>query len=174
MKKIIYCLFVSVMLSACVSNSSKKSSSDQGSVEQSVVEHVQIEWNEPKYSVGDIIMVGGELGVVFAVTSDGEHGKVMSVSQTECSWNKAKTWCARYGSSWRLPSVYELRIISKKCDVLNSALTANGYEILVLDEPIWSSDEYGPDGARYVDMYNGLTLISLKDSNLYVRAVSAF
>ena len=172
MKKIIYCLFVSVMLSACVSNSSKKSSSDQGSVEQSVVEHVQIEWNEPKYSVGDIIMVGGELGVVFAVTSDGEHGKVMSVSQTECSWYKAKTWCARYGSSWRLPSVSELRIISKKCDVLNSALTANGYEIL--GRYIWSSDEDGSDSAWYVDMSYGCTGSDDKSDDGYVRAVSAF
>ena len=162
------------MLSACVSNSSKKSSSDQGSVEQSVVEHVQIEWNEPKYSVGDIIMVGGELGVVFAVTSDGEHGKVMSVSQTECSWNKAKTWCARYGSSWRLPSVSELKVISKKCDVLNSALTANGYEIL--DGYIWSSDEDGSDSAWCVYMYDGDTSRCPKDWDrcLYVRAVSAF
>lgn len=160
------------MLSACVSNSSKKSSSDQGSVEQSVVEHVQIEWNEPKYSVGDIIMVGGELGVVFAVTSDGEHGKVMSVSQTECSWYKAETWCTRYGSSWRLPSVSELKIISKKCDVLNSALTANGYEIL--DESIWSSDEYDSDDAWLVYMYGGSTGNFGKGYNYGVRAVSAF
>ena len=66
------------------------------------------------YKVGDIIMVGGEMGVVFAVTTDGQHGKAMSISQTTCSWERAKTWCAQYGRGWRLPKIDELKIIHNK------------------------------------------------------------
>ena len=78
--------------------------------------------------VGDIIMVNGELGVVFAVTTDGQHGKAMSVSETECNWDKAKKWCADLGGGWRLPTKDELLIIYRiytKKDVGTSA-THNG------------------------------------------------
>ena len=117
------------------------------------------------YKVGDIIMVGGEMGVVFVVTTDGQHGKAMSVSQTKCNWVQAKTWCTQYGRGWRLPKIDELKVISNKKVALNSALTANGYE--VLSGYYWSSEEewrvFIGDGN---DNYNYDTT--------YVRAVSAF
>jgi hypothetical protein len=126
------------------------------------------------YRVGDIIMVGGEMGVVFVVTTDGQHGKVMSVSRTRCNWEQAKAWCAQYGRGWRLPKKDELKIIYNKKVALNSALTANGYEKIV-DDCYWSSEEYNSDIAWYVVMLDGYTLNDLKSSYYNsVRAVSAF
>ena len=126
------------------------------------------------YKVGDIIMVGGEMGVVFAVTTDGQHGKVMSVSRTEGSWEQAKTWCAQYGRGWRLPKIEELKMIYSKKEALNSALSANGYEVLG-DKNYWSSEEYSSDWAWYIYMYGGNTGYFDKNTyDFFVRAVSAF
>lgn len=125
------------------------------------------------YKVGDIIVVNGELGIVITVTSDGQHGKAMSVSQTRGAWGQAKTWCAQYGRGWRLPKKDELKIIYSKKEALNSALTANGYE--VLGTWCWSSEEYYSNCAWLVTMTNGDTNFDFKRNfNHYVRAVSAF
>ena len=124
------------------------------------------------YKVGDIIMVGGEMGVVFVVTTDGQHGKAMSVSQTECNWEQAKAWCAQYGRGWRLPKIDELKVIYNKNEALNSTLSANGYK--VLDTWYWSSEEYNSDCAWSVNLYGGGTLDIGKGYRTFVRAVSAF
>lgn len=124
------------------------------------------------YKVGDIIMVGGEMGIVYAVTSDGQHGKVVSVTRGQCSWEAAKQWCAQYGRGWRLPSKDELVVISRKRDVLNPILEANGYT--ALSGWHWSSTESNEFCAWYVNMYSGNTYGSSKNDYIYVRAVSAF
>ena len=124
------------------------------------------------YKVGDIIMVGGEMGVVFAVTTDGQHGKAMSVLQTECNWEQAKTWCAQYGRGWRLPKKDELKVIYNRKVALNTALIANGYK--VLDTWHWSSEEDSSNCAWGVRMDDGDALSYRKNLDRYVRAVSAF
>ena len=124
------------------------------------------------YKVGDIIMVGGEMGIVYTVTSDGQHGKAVSVTEGRCIWEAAKQWCAQYGRGWRLPSKDELVVISRKRDVLNPILNANGYP--ALSGWYWSSTEYDPDYAWDVYMRDGGTYYSTKNYSLYVRAVSTF
>ena len=125
------------------------------------------------YKVGDIIMVGGEMGIVYTVTSDGQHGKVMSVTRGgACSWEAAKQWCAQYGRGWRLPSKDELLVIYRKRDVLNPILNANGYTTLCAR--CWSSTEYDSDRAWSVYMDDGYTNNYDKNTRSYVRAVSAF
>jgi hypothetical protein len=124
------------------------------------------------YKVGDIIMVGGEMGIVYAVTSDGQHGKVMSVTEGHGTWEAAKQWCAQYGRDWRLPSKDELLVISKKRGVLNPILRANGYTQLY--DWCWSSTEYDTKRAWYVYVDHGYTSIDLKYLTNHVRAVSAF
>ena len=153
----LFAISVSLLaMSACVSNGSKQNTSNQ------------IEWSEPKYSIGDIVVIGNEMGVVFDVTTDGQHGKAMSVSQTRCSWESARSWCRKFGSGWRLPSISELKIISNKRDVLDSTLVANGYKKVW--GCLWSSSY-----AEYVHVGNGHAGIDYyKDGHNYVRAVSAF
>ena len=122
--------------------------------------------------VGDIVMVNGEFGVIFAVTSDGQHGKAMSVSETKCNWDNAKKWCANFGSGWRLPTKDELQVIYRKKSAINSGLSANGYTTLSRSW-YWSSksDEFC---AWYVHMGHGATPNLYKSYRCYVRAVSVF
>lgn len=125
------------------------------------------------YKVGDIIVVGGEMGIVYAVTSDGWHGKVVSVTRGgECNWEAAKQWCAQYGRGWRLPSKEELLVIYRKKGVLDPILRANGYT--ELSGWHWSSTEWSSNSAWSVNMYYGDTSGGSKDYYYYVLAVSAF
>lgn len=78
-------------------------------------------------NVGDIMMVNGEFGVVFAVTTDGQHGKVLCVTSSKCSWGNAKSWCLQVGNKWRLPTKDELRIIYHRKNLLDTSLEAAGY-----------------------------------------------
>ena len=124
--------------------------------------------------VGDIIMLNGELGVVFAVTADGQHGKVMSVSETCCTWDNAKKWCANLGRDWRLPTKDELQVISRKKSAINSVLSTNGYTILPIVYAYWSLELFDEFRAWFVSMRDGSTYRYDKDDYAYVRAVAAF
>ena len=158
MKKILYCLMFAVMLAA-YGGGAKASEANQ---------------KAPK-KVGDIITVNGAVGVVFEVSDDGQHGKVMSVSTTsKCTWGKAKVWSSRYGNGWRLPNKSELIMIYKNKDVLTSALEANGYLKLGNATWCWALEEYNSDCAWGVSMYNGCTYNDNKNAEHWVRAVSAF
>ena len=151
MKKIICCLLVAVMLSACGGETK----------------------NGDEKRVGDVIMVNGELGVVFDVTANGRHGKVMSVSETKCNWNDAKDWCVSFGPAWRLPTKDELKEIYRNKDAINSVLSANDYTTL-MDTLYWSSGIISESFVWYVSMRDGYTYNGCKSFNGYVRAVSAF
>lgn len=162
MKKIICCLMLAVMLSACGSETKKADERKEG-----------------EKRVGDIIMVNGALGVVFAVTTDGQRGMAMSISETNCTWENAKTWCDRFGYGWRLPLKDELLTICNRRDIIDSALKASGHEQL-RDDRYWCSSSY-----EYNDLYRGdcacrVTLATgyvdddYTGSCDYVRAVTAF
>lgn len=158
MKKVICCLLLAMVLTSCDGLIRKLTPRAEGEVR-----------------VGDIVMVGGEMGVVFAATSDGKHGKVMSTSQTECNWREACSWCADYGYGWRLPSTDELKVICNNRSLLNSALDDGGYTELGNDHDwYWAAEEKGEYKAWFVNMNDGDTLNDLKDVSNYVRAVSAF
>ena len=165
MKKIICCLLVAVMLSACsgTKNSDTKQETNQENAPR----------KEGEKRVGDIIMVNGELGVVFAVTTDGQHGKVMSASQTECAWDDAKKWCAYLGYGWKFPTIDELRVIRRNKAVINSALKTNGYTLLG-EGYYWSSEISNEFCAWGVNLYDGYTVDLTKRNSYYVRAVTAF
>ena len=123
--------------------------------------------------VGDVIMINGEFGVVFAVTTDGQHGKAVSVSTTKCNWNDAAKWCANYGRGWRLPTKDELHVIYRNKAVINSALKINGYTML--EHEYWASEIYNNgNNAWSVYMFNGNTCSLPKDFDIYVRAVTVF
>ena len=147
MKKIVYCLVLAVMLSACGGGKSA----------------------EKGYKIGDVVMVDGELGVVFAVTTDGQHGKVVSVPETICGFDKAAAWCSNLGSSWRLPTRDELRIMHMHRKVINSSLSKNGDTLYYipnyldkdLDEFLWIRNEVT---GRWEKVYE----------NMHLRAVASF
>ena len=157
MKKILCCLLVAVMLSAC-GGEGKQANAPRKDGEK---------------RVGDIIMVDGEFGVVFAVTTDGKHGKAMSISETKCDWNSAKKWCTKLSYSWKLPTKDELLVVYRKKSAVDSALSGNGYTTLSKGW-YWASESNGEVCAWRVGMGSGGTSSNSKDNYGYVRAVCIF
>lgn len=125
------------------------------------------------YEVGFYYDVDGKQGVVFEVTTDGKHGKIVSLTQTITTWENAKTWCSELGRGWRSPTVKELQKIYKKKDAVNAVLAMVGKEI-VYPGVHWSNEEFDSDKGWYVNMSDGYTSVSRKFYKYYVRAVSAF
>ena len=73
---------------------------------------------------------------------------------------------------WQLPTREHLQLIAARIDEINAIIRANGgYEIRGWH---WTADEYNEFCAWYVNVGNGGTYGNSKDSNNYVRAVSAF
>lgn len=127
------------------------------------------------WKVGDLYDVNGKQGIVYVVTPDGKHGKIVSLTMFPqvLNWSSAKSWCNNLGSGWRLPTKDELLVIYKVQGVLNQVLTAVGDEIP--GNFHWSLTEYNADCAWLVLMYNGATDYGNKgNDNGYVRAVCAF
>ena len=124
------------------------------------------------YKIGDIIEVAGAKGVVFEITSDGQHGKVISVTDGECNWEAAKQWCVSYGKGWRMPSKDELSKIKDAPYRINNSLEEKGYAIMMFS--YLSSTEAGSGHALYVDIFSGDIDYDAKSKNHYVRAVCSF
>lgn len=125
------------------------------------------------YAVGDYYDDGDKQGVVFVVTPDGKHGKIVNLNNLGVlNWLDAKIACRNLGSGWRLPTNAELLLIYELKNTLNSVLIAVG-DIFVNDVH-WSADEINSDCAWYVYMNIGYIDNNLKSYDLYVRAVSAF
>ncbi len=125
------------------------------------------------WKVGDYYDVNGKQGVVFTVTPDGKHGKMVSLNEIKDTWSNAKSWCSSPGSGWRLPTKEELIAICRVKDRLNQTLVSVGEEIA--DRSYWSSSEDDSKMAAVVLMRDdGYTYYGSKSFNFYVRAVSAF
>lgn len=129
------------------------------------------------YAVGDYYDDGVKQGVVFVVTPDGKHGKIVSLYDLgKFDWWEANTQCSSLGSGWRLPTKAELLLIYELQHKLNSVLIAVGD---AFNTWYWSADECESDSAWAVSawavyMYNGGTFNGSKGDSNYVRAVSAF
>ena len=128
------------------------------------------------YKVGDYYGAGGKQGIVFAVTSDGRHGKIVSLTDLGLmSWDAAEAKCYSLGASWRLPTKDELLAIYDIKSVINSTLSAVSAVGNRIDtQCYWSSTFFDSSCAWYVYMSNGDTNSNYKFYNNYVRAVSAF
>lgn len=128
------------------------------------------------YEIGDYYDVGGKQGVVFAVTPDGQHGKIVCLQDLGIAeLDDAKSICANLDSGWRLPTKAELLAIYEVMGQLNSMLIALGDSIKTGWH--WSSteyDEYDEFCVWGVDMRDGYTYALIKYFDYYVRAVSAF
>ena len=137
-----------------------------------------VSYAQKTWKVGDFYDVNGKQGVVFWVASDGMHGKIISLYQTETSWEEANKWCSNLGSGWRLPSKGELLYVYKMKGSITQALSTIGDmrgEVLEgMSGWYWSSTEYVSGYVWYVDMDGGSTYNRDKDFSSYVRAVSAF
>ena len=127
------------------------------------------------WKVGDIYNVNGKKGVVFVVSSDGQHGRIVSLEQTNCNWYNAKTWCNELGSGWRLPNRQELQMLYKVKTTVNEVLFFADKEQLS-GGWYWTNEERDSYSARVVVMNDGNTYYGNKNNDDYlcVCAVSAF
>ena len=126
------------------------------------------------YKVGDVIEVNGKKGVVFVVSSDGKHGRVVSLDGIEGTWHEAIEWGKSYCQGWRLPNVDEMRLLRGVLKDVNEAIFfADGQKIPPLSH--WTSFDF-EDGihAGFIRMDCEASGWKTKDTNLDARAVAAF
>lgn len=95
---------------------------------------------EKTYKVGDLYDVNGRKGVVFVVSEDGLHGRIISLKQIKATPSEAIEWCKILGDNWRLPTMVELKLLYKVKDVVNKALFFADAEPLKKTPAYWSKD----------------------------------
>jgi hypothetical protein len=93
--------------------------------------------------IGDVIQINGEVGVVFAISKDGMHGRLLSLEESGgLTWNSAEEWCSELGEGWRLPTLRELKMINgllDNQDFIDGLFFADADEIIE-DGVYWSSN----------------------------------
>ena len=126
--------------------------------------------------IGDIYEANGKKGVVFAVSGDGKHGRIISIQETKCGWDAAKTWCAQLGDGWRLPTKQELLMICKLKEntQFNEGLFWADSPEMKWDCWYWTGEVSDRYCAWLVSMHSGNTYDGDKSAKNFVRAVSAF
>ena len=108
--------------------------------------------------IGDKVTIDGIEGYVLEVDDAGEPTMLCSEFLGEMTWYDAMK-SANQGL-WHLPTVDEFK---KYYEVVRE-LDNNEWNYY------WTSTEYGPLYARYVDTYNGHVNDNAKTTSLYVRA----
>lgn len=139
----------------------------------------------PQYNIGDFYpQDNAPIGIVWWTDSTGEHGKLLSLTQTSKTWNSAFTWCTNYGSTWSLPSAYDFGLLvtalinNNNYSKMNSKLRESGYDIL--QGVYWSSGENYMDNteayAFVIENGNnmGNKITRAKKGNGLVRAIRTF
>lgn len=140
----------------------------------------------PSFKIGDRYSQDGKEGIIFAVSDDGQHGKIVSIDETKCFWS---TKWEETGASDENDGMKNLRMIQAiegwhekypafawcadkgkgwYLPALNELKTLYESEILVPTHSYWSSTERNDESAWY-GPYG-----SNERNNGYVRAVSAF
>ena len=148
------------------------------------------------YKVGDKYSRKGKEGIVFYVTDNGLHGKIVSEDETECKWSTEEITTGAKDENDGMANMKKIQSISgwheKYPAFAWCADKGDGWYLPALNElktlceskavelkqyHYCSSTEYdywGAWGAWYVSMDGGYTTNDLKYYNYYVRAVSAF
>lgn len=127
------------------------------------------------YKVGDYYNENGKEGVVFEVSADGNHGKIVSMVQSAdwIQWSSDENEKVRLiGADSKTDGAYNMsKIKANNSTQLFDKGTLEGY---------WSSTEReyqflrGVFCAWIVGMYYAVTNSNFKHHNNYVRAVATF
>ena len=60
------------------------------------------------YKIGELYDDGSKKGIVFQISQDGLHGKILSLGKGECRFYTAFAWCEALGYGRYLPDTAEL------------------------------------------------------------------
>ena len=152
------------------------------------------------YKVGDSYDENGKKGVVFEVSADGKHGKIVSLAEERLEWanDDFDSWKERIDANSETDGAVNMAVVQRIPNWREKypafawcADLGEGWYLPAIDELkaiydirnilnvtswYWSSTENkGREyGAWRVCMYDSLTLNSDKNGYGYVRAVSAF
>lgn len=127
------------------------------------------------YEIGDYYYENNIEGVVYYISEDGNHGRVVSPNQTNANWNEAKNKAFSYGNGWRIPSRQEFRKIGRYLKVINSTLKSNGGEII--KGSYWTSENFSSDEAWYYwlhETHESEVIPRPKDRLFNVRLIHSF
>lgn len=128
------------------------------------------------YKIGDVYEENGKKGVVFSISNNGKHGRIVSIQETQCSWEDAKVWCSQLGNDWTMPTKQDLKTICYlriNKDIITQFNKESSWR---WDVDYWTGNEAENDesSAIIVYMHNGLAYRTYKFNHNYVRAVSTF
>lgn len=103
------------------------------------------------YKVGDCYDVGGKKGVVFEVTADGQHGKIIAITQPteKMTWYKAMQWAKQLKDGWYIPSLNEFEVLLDRLDIVANKLQEVGVKA---PHFCWSTAEFGADCAWCISL----------------------
>ena len=121
------------------------------------------------YKVGDIYDVNGKKGVVFEVSEDGKHGKIVSedIVSEKMTWDKAMEWCKQLKDGWYAPSLEEMNAILKVCDELSAKMPKSR-------SFYWTTTEYNKDCAWFGAIRGGSRGALYKGNKFYAKPISKF
>lgn len=144
------------------------------------------------FAIGDTYSINGKKGIVFYITDNGIHGKIVSTDETQCQWS---TEYIITGATDKNDGMANMKTIQKisgwrekypafawcadKGDgwylpAINELEAIYDLGILISTNYYLSSTEYSTIDAMVMYMYNGNTRNYRKPGDHYVRAVSAF
>ena len=125
------------------------------------------------YKVGDLYDVNGKKGVVFEVSEDGQHGKIIAadIVSEKMTWGKAMEWAKQLKDGWYIPSIEEMNILlSVREEILaktvQSTKAYSGY--------YWTSTEFNADCAWMVSIKTNSRGGCYKANLFTVRPISKF
>lgn len=94
------------------------------------------------YKVGDIYDVDGKKGVVFEVSEDGKHGKIIAdgMVSEKMTWDKAMEYGRQLKDGWYIPSYEEMMVLMKVFEEVTPKITE-------VRGTFWTTTEFNPDCA---------------------------
>lgn len=121
------------------------------------------------YKVGDIYDVDGKRGVVFEVSEDGTHGKIISTElvSDKMTWSKAMEWGSQLKDGWYLPSYDELMVLLKVRDEVMPKMT-------IICGYYWTTTEFNPDCAWMVSIKTDSRGAMYKGNKFNVQPILKF
>ena len=121
------------------------------------------------YKVGDIYDVDGKKGIVFEVSEDGKHGKIIAteIISEKMTWGKAMEWGKQLKDGWYMPSYEEMLVVLEVVDkVLPKMADVRGY--------FWTTTEFDSNCAWMVYLRTNSRGALSKGNLFQVKPVSKF
>ena len=121
------------------------------------------------YKVGDIYDVNGKKGIVFEVSEDGKHGKIVSedIVSEKVTWDKAMEWSKQLKDGWYAPSLEEMNAILEVYEVLSPKMPkSRGF--------YWTTTEYNKDCAWFGAIRGASRGALYKGNKFYAKPISKF